>query len=833
MKWRSRQVLAIATGVVVLGSGVAYAGISRQAGPQGDGTAITPVGFRVTPVGQQTPLGLLPLASALSPDGSRLLVTNGGQGVQSLQVVDTASGKVTQTIEYRTPEALYAGVIWSPDGTRAYASAGGNNKVRVFNVSGGTLTETTALKLPATNPDGVKVNMFPAGLAISSNGKKLYVADQVADAFSVIDVASGEVKTTAVGHNPYGVALSRDGRTAYVTNQGANTVSVVDVASEAPKADGTVTVGTHPNKATLSADGARLYVSAGDSDEVDVIGTRARKLVRRIDMSPYRGAPVGSNPVAVTLSEDERQLYVANSGNNDVAVVDTRNGKVTGMIPTGWYPTSVHIANGKLFVTNAKGLGAGPNNGPGRPNPYGGGTADQYIASMMKGTLSVISNFTDQGNLKKWSKQVVDNNGFDERDKSRAEDKTGHIVPLHPGGSTPIKHVIYVVRENRTYDQVMGTLGKGNGDPSINLFGDESAPNARELARRYVTFDNFYADAEVSAQGWNWVVASNSNPFSEQTWPANYSGRNAPYPSESDDEAIAPGRSADDSYIWHRLAKDKKTFRNYGFYVSKDAKGNSVAGDPVLNANTDPAFGGYTMNCPDSPNSFTPLATDCGAPRVQEWLREFKQYEQKGDLPAAQFVRLPNDHTSGTRVGSPTPKAYVADNDYALGLLVDAVSHSKFWKDTAIFVTEDDAQNGPDHVDAHRTLAHVISPYTQTGKVDSTFYSTVSMVRTMGLILGIKPMTQFDAYATPMTAAFNSRPNTKPYDALVPSYPRTEVNPKGAPMAAISAKQDLNKEDQIDERTFNEAIWKSVRGANAQMPEPQHRLPMIQTDDND
>jgi YVTN family beta-propeller protein len=246
MKWRSRHVLAVVTGVVVLGSGVAFAGVGRQAGPRSDGTAITPVGFRVTPVGQQTPLGLLPLGSALSPDRSRLLVTNDGQGVQSLQVVDTASGKVTQTIEYRTPEALYAGVVWSPDGTRAYASAGGNNKIRVFTVSGGTLTETTALKLPTTNPDGVRVNMFPAGLAISSNGKKLYVADQVADAFSVIDVASGEVKTTAVGHNPYGVALAHDGKTAYVTDQGANTVSVVDVAGDAPKADGTVTVGTVP-----------------------------------------------------------------------------------------------------------------------------------------------------------------------------------------------------------------------------------------------------------------------------------------------------------------------------------------------------------------------------------------------------------------------------------------------------------------------------------------------------------------------------------------------------------------------------------------------------------
>jgi hypothetical protein len=424
--------------------------------------------------------------------------------------------------------------------------------------------------------------------------------------------------------------------------------------------------------------------------------------------------------------------------------------------------------------------------------------------------------------LGKWTEQVNENNGFDAAGEVPEGDSS--VVPRRPGEHSPIKHVIYVVRENRTFDQVMGSLGKGNGDPTLNLFGDESAPNARELVRRFSTVDNFYANAEVSAQGWNWVVAANSNPYSGQTWPANYSGRNHPYPSENGDPAIAP-QKPDDAYIWQRLAKANVSFRNYGFYVGRNAAGQFVAADPVLDANTDHAFGGYNMSCPDGPGTFAPRSTSCAPTnRFTEWKREFDQYVANDNLPTVQFVRLPNDHTSGTSIGAPTPRACVADNDWALGQVVDAVSHSKYWKSTAIFVTEDDSQNGPDHVDAHRTVSLVISPYTQTGRVDSTFYSTDSMLRTIELFAGVRPLTQFDAYATPMIGSFTNRPKFTPYSVIRPSQSFTEVNPVNAPLAAESAKQDLSKEDQVDEQLFNQAIWKSVKGADSVMPAPKYTL---------
>ncbi len=808
---RHRRALVAGVAAAVLAAGAAAAAV-QHAGPQGDGTAVTPVGYRVTPAGRQTNLGDLPLGMRLSPSGDALLVSNDGQGTQSLQVVDPATSQVTQTIAYPSPRSLFVGLAFSPDGKTAYAAGGGDELIHTYAVSGPHLTETAPIALPATNPAGAKVNMFPAGLEVTAGGKRLVVADHLADAASVVDVATGTARTVAVGHAPLGVAVTPDGSTAYVTDQGADTVTVLDLTGTAPTVKATVKVGTHPNAETLDAATHRLYVADGDSDQVSVIDTATNTVTSTIDLAPYAGANVGSNPTGLALSADHSRLFVTNAGNNDVAVVDTTAGKVTGTVPTGWYPSAVAATGGKLFVANAKGLGAGPNDGPGHPDPTSTTptSPSQYVGSMMTGTLSTVPLPVSSSQLSTWTTQVAANDGFDRSGSTAA--------------TAPIKHVIYVVQENRTFDQVFGSLGKGNGDPSLNLFGEESAPNQRALQRRFVTLDNFYADAEVSAQGWNWSVAANSNPYTEALWPADYSGRNAPYPSEESDPAIAPNRTPADAYVWDRLAAAGVAFRNYGFYVNPDSSNNMVATDPVLDAHTDHAYRGFDLNCPDNPDTFTPRSTSCGTPRFTEWKREFDGYVKDGNLPTVEFLRLPNDHTSGTKPGMPTPRAYVADNDLALGRVVDAVSHSRYWKDTAIFVTEDDAQDGPDHVDAHRTISQVISPYSQTGKVDSTFYSTASMLRTVEDLVGIRPLTQFDAYATPMSAAFSSHPDAASYQATRPGEAGNATNGTGAPMASVSAAQRLDREDEIDMQLFNEAIWQSIKGRGTTMPAPRHSL---------
>lgn len=796
-------------------------------------------GWTITPVGKQVKLGDRPYGMTMSPDGKTLLLSNNGQSTQSLMVVDRQSGEVVQTIEYQKPEALYIGVVFSPDGKKAYASAGNNNKIRVYDVDGQHLTETQPIQIPAVDGNGNKLNLFPAGLSISPDGQSLYVANNLNDSMSVIDTATQTVKKTIpVGHNPYTVALSKNGKTAYVSNWGGQTVSVVDTQNLSLTQ--TIDVGTHPSAMRLNPTRNELYVANTDSDSVSVIDTIRNQTVRTLDLSPYKNAQEGSSPNALALSPDGNTLYVANAGNNDVVVVGlakTVNGekaeekdtdetheiakhngqsqdgdneqtagkdRIEGMIPTAWFPTGLEVSeDGKqLFVANAKGYGAGPN--PNGPNPYSKTPTppDQYTGSMIQGTLSIIDTPTSE-QLAHYTKQVVENNGFNEKDKVRTKGThSQQVVPRRVGDSSPIKHVIYIVKENRTYDQVFGNLEKGNGDRKLNLFDDESAPNQRQLARKFVTFDNFYADAEVSADGWNWATAAMANTYVQKNWPTNYGGRGRSYEFEGGNFATAPSRDPENAYLWDSLDLANVSYRNYGFFTFN---GKVASTEPKLAAKTDMAYPGYNLNIKDQT-------------RVDEWLKEFRMYEANGNLPSVQLVRLPNDHTAGTKPGMPTPKAMVADNDLALGRIVEAVSHSKYWKDTAIFVTEDDAQNGSDHVDAHRTVALLISPYTQTGSVDSTFYTTTSMLRTMELILGVPAMTQFDAAATPMINAFTNKPNTQPYKAIMPKQPLDELNQPNAPLAAESAKMNLAVEDQAPEQLLNQAIWKSVKGADSEMP---------------
>jgi hypothetical protein len=385
----------------------------------------------------------------------------------------------------------------------------------------------------------------------------------------------------------------------------------------------------------------------------------------------------------------------------------------------------------------------------------------------------------------------------------------GNPIPRKVGDLSPIKYCIYIIKENRTYDQVLGDMPEGNGDPSLCLFPERVTPNHHKLARDYVLLDNFYVESEVSADGHEWTMGAYATDFVEKTWPLSY-GHNRhkkyPYPAEGNFPIAMPAGG----YLWDRAREAGVSYRSYGEFVSNGKTTNAPGTSRVaaLRGHFDPWFRGFDMDYPD-------------VLRAQRFISELNRFEREGEMPRLQIVRLPNDHTSGTTTNKPTPIAAVADNDLALGRLVEAVSRSKFWPQTAIFVVEDDAQNGPDHVDAHRTIAYAISPYVKRGSVDSTMYSTASMLRTMELILGLKPMSQFDAAAMPMFNSFQSKADLRPYKALPANVDLNARNPKTAWGSKLSEKMDFTKEDAADDLLLNEVIWRSVRGADSPMPAPK------------
>jgi len=504
------------------------------------------------------------------------------------------------------------------------------------------------------------------------------------------------------------------------------------------------------------------------------------------------------------VSPDGSTLYVANAGDNDVAVVRLATAgaadRIAGLIPTAWYPSGVTMdpAGSTLFVTNMKALGVGPSLDP-----------TVYWPTNMHGSLSTIA-VPDATTLATDTARVRANDLFDVPHTV----PPGSVIPSGPGDTSPITHVIYVMKENRTYDQVLGDLGKGNGDPSLAIYGQNVTPNQHELSSRFVTFDNFYADAEVSADGWSWTNAANANTYVQKNWPLDYNGYGRPVWDfggfDNAETAGIPGADPFHGYLWDDLARNGVSFRNFGFYMNNPSI--VPASMPNLVGHTDPKYPGWDL-----------LLTD--QTRMDRWLHVFQGYEQQGSMPTVQFVYLPSDHTYATTQHARKPSAYVADNDQAFGELVDAVSHSSFWPSTAIFAVEDDAQDGPDHVDAHRSTAYVISPYTQTGQVDSTFYSGVSVLRTMELLVGVPPMSQFDAAATPMSAAFSSTPNLRPFNVVPPGVSLTATNGASAPLSGASAQIDFSRPDEIPMALMNRILWKAAKGKDSVMPAPVRRLP--------
>ncbi|MDE3157963.1 MAG: hypothetical protein KGM92_04260, partial [Acidobacteriota bacterium] len=566
---------------------------------------------------------------------------------------------------------------------------------------------------------------------------------------------------------------------------------------------GVVRLGAHPTDIIFRAGApeevaegeatwvARLFVAAANTNNVYAIGIspgRELSLLESINVSMTPRQPLGMTPSALALSPDRKRLYVACSDANAAAVIDVSEdrSRVEGFIPAGWYPTALRaIASGTLVVLNGKGVRSYPN--PTGPSPVNPQNRTGYVAHLQTGTASWIEPFSDD-QLARWTHTVLADSPYNDA-------KLDQTNPL-----PPIEHIIYIVKENRTYDQVLGDLKEGNGDPTLVLFGENSSPNHHKLAREFVLLDNFYVNADVSADGHHWSTAAIANDYVVKLWPNQYAQRRQLYDFEGQEPTAQPPAG----YLWTNAAAAGVSLRNFGYWVEN--KRNAPAGaeqvarvlDPVLARFTNRFYRSFDTDYPD-------------VERARVFLRELSDDEKSGSMPRLTLVRLGNDHTSGTTPGKIAPLAAMADNDYALGLIVEAVSHSRFWATTAVFVVEDDAQNGPDHVDSHRSPAFVISPYVKRHRVDGTMYNTASVLRTIELLLGLRPMTHFDAGARPMTSVFESTPDLASYLVEKPRIPLDTRNPAGAPGARASARMNFEEADAIDDDELNDILWVAIR----------------------
>jgi YVTN family beta-propeller protein len=788
---------------------------SERPGYEGQGVTLLPNGWRISPAGTHIHVGDLPLAMTHSPDGRFLIVSNNGWAKPTLTIVDTKHGYVT---ERETVDHAWLGLAWHPDGRRLFSSGGSQNTVNEFRWTGSRLEPAGQIVIsPPERSLGwsrLENAGFVGGLAMSPDGRTLYAVQVLGEALVALDVEGRAVrKKVTLPAEPYSVTLSKDGGTVFVSLWGGAKLLMFDAAGLAPIAE--VPVGEHPNAMQLSADGARLFVACASTNAVWVVDLASRTAKEQISVSLYPEAPVGTTPNALALSPDGKTLLVANADNNTVAVVDVETpgrSEVEGFVPTGWYPTAVRFSRdgSTFYVANGKGLSGEAN--PRGPGPGGRGAEGSYVGAMLQGALSTVR-MPDADALAAMTKRVYGLTRYsDARRLTPANAPRVSPVPSKVGDPSPIEYVFYVIRENRTYDQIFGAMEKGNGDPSLTIFGEVVTPNAHALAREFVLLDNFYVDAEVSYDGHAFSTGAYATDVVEKMWPTNYGGRGGLYLSEGmwkTRTAYGNISAPPQGYLWDFAVRAGVSVRSYGEFAYWEKRGAPVkASVPGLEGRVSPTYPPYDVEIPDQE-------------RIDRWLEEFREYERNGELPRLSIIRLGNDHTAGTRPGSRTPRAMVADNDLALGRMVDAISKSRYWKESAIFVLEDDAQNGSDHVDAHRSVALVISPFTKRRAVDSTLYTTSGMLRTIELVLGLPPMSQYDAAATPMYNAFQNTPVTTPFSHLPARVSLEDRNDWNAYGAAASLRMNLDDADLAPELELNEILWKSIRGADSPMPPPR------------
>jgi YVTN family beta-propeller protein len=778
-------------------------------------------------------------------------------------ILDPEKGTIVDRKPLR--DGSYKGILFTPDGHRLLASSM-RGRIGVFTVSNdGRLKGEAPINLPAARAG----NALPVGMRITgpdTGGAEpaLWVALNMNNTLAEIDLASGLLRREIpVGNAPYDAVIV--GTKAYVSNWAGRhpgpeditgpagegtpvrvdprtrvasdgSVSVVDL--KLGKETGQIEVGLHPSGMAATSDGRYVCVANANSDNVSVIDTTHDRVVETVSTRPDEKLLFGSAPNALALAGDGHTLYVANGTNNCVAVIDFQppHSRLAGCLPTGWYPAGLVLdeARSALYVANVKGVGSRNLNWKGQRKIKGkavfGYNSHDYLGSV------ALMDLPARGELASHTLTVLKNNRLTESISALApprENKAPRPVPERHGEPSHFKHVLYIIKENRTYDQVFGDIERGEGDPTLCIFGREVTPNHHQLVDQFVLLDNFYCSGTLSADGHQWTNEAYVTDYLEKA----YGGWPRSYPYEGGDAmAYAPS-----GFIWDNVLAHQRTLRVYGEFVHatirwKDPRqGKSPSfldcyRDFLDNAQRVEVKATAAIEtlapylCPTA-IGFPSIVPDIH--RAAQFVRELKQYEQSGQLPNFMIMLLPNDHTAGTRPGMPTPAVAVADNDLALGRVVEALSHSKFWPETCIFVVQDDPQAGFDHIDGHRTVAMVISPYTRRGAIDSTNYNQTSMMRTMELIMGLPPMNQFDASATPMSACFTDQVDLTPYQAVPNIIPLDQMNPdvqsitdpRQRRWALASLEMPLDEVDEADEDTLNRVLWHARRGRDDTYPE--------------
>lgn len=759
---------------------------------------LLPNGWRISPAGRQVSLGGLPLKLIRVPGQPYVIAASNGYKDHFLAVIDVNQEAVVQKVPIQEG---WMGLAVHPAGHTVYASGGAQERILVFRFNSGRLESQGDIQLEA--------GTFPAGLALDAKGTRLFVAANAANALKVIDLTQRKVTATIpVGQKPYACVMSKDGRRVWVSNWGGDSVAEVDLNTlHAYRA---IQVREKPNDLLLDASGERLFVANGNRNTVSVVDTKSGTVSEEVDVGLLPGALPGTTPNALAFDEGGAILYVANADNNAVAVVDVAKpgrSAAKGFIPTGWYPSALSVAGKKLIVANGKGVASEQNatlwNGAGneqvgiragrtyRDNPG-------YIAGLLEGNISIID-LPDEATLGRYSLSVYRNSPLKTPRPSAA-------APFALGKACPIRYVFYIIKENRTYDCILGDMKEGNGDPKYCLFPERVTPNHHGLARDFVLFDNLYHDAEVSADGHHWVTSAYATDYVEKLWPSMYGGKGQKARLDLHDDKAAFSAAG---FLWDLCARAGISYRSYGegARIRFAEPGKVRAATRSLEGHHHPTYFGADG-----------IVQMSDRRRLELWLEEFRQFEKKGNLPRFTVMSLPGDHLLGTRPGVQTPSAMMAENDLVLGKIVETLSQSRYWKEMAVFVVEDDTQGGPDHVDVHRAPVFVASPYARRGFVDSTMYSTSSVLRTMELILGLPPLTQYDAAAQPMWAAFQSKSDLRAYRARPANIDIDEKNVASAYGAQRSRELLLDVADSTDDREYNEIIWKAVRGEHSPLP---------------